>query len=133
MFACRACMSASVLGGTVFRPLPPDVPGARVTQPFVGSTIMPVRASSTSRLRARAGIVLAVAMEHVVGDEFTAAVERARVRAERTGELPAAPNRLQVTVVPDELAEFVDRILTDGTYAREVALIGGEDADLASI
>ncbi len=72
-------------------------------------------------------------MEHVVPDEFTAAVERARVRAERTGELRPGPSTSLVTSIPDELAEFVDRILTDGTYAREVARIGREDPDLASI
>lgn len=74
-----------------------------------------------------------VAIEHVVPDEFAAAVERAKVRAERTGELRPGPSTSLATSVPQDLADFVDRILTDGTYAREVARIGQEDPDLASL
>jgi hypothetical protein len=76
-----------------------------------------------------------VATEHLRSAELEAAVERARARAARTGELrPIVGGSFAVSVsVSDELAEFVQRILTDGTYAHAVGRIGEEDPDLANI
>jgi hypothetical protein len=72
-------------------------------------------------------------MEQAAPGDLEAVIERARARAARTGELRPGPSGSFERSVPDELAEFVDRILTDGSYAREVDRIGREDPDLASI
>lgn len=72
-------------------------------------------------------------MEQLVPAELEAAVERARRRAAATGELRAGASRSAASVIPVELADFVERILTDGTYAEAVARIGEEDPDLATI
>ena len=71
-------------------------------------------------------------MERVTPAEFDAAVERARARAAKTGELPVVGGSF-AAAVSDEFADFVERIVTDGTYARAVARIGAEDPDLANI
>jgi hypothetical protein len=65
--------------------------------------------------------------------DLAAAVERARTRASRSGELRPFINNSVRAVVSDELAAFVERILTDGTYAEEVTRIGEHDPDLASL
>lgn len=65
--------------------------------------------------------------------ELEGAVERARARAAETGELRAVVSGSVTGCASDELAEFVERILTDGTYARAVARIGEEDPDLANV
>ncbi len=72
-------------------------------------------------------------MEHATPSEFEAAVIRARARAARTGELDPKLSGSFATSVTIEVADFLERILTDGTYSREVARIGEEDPDLASI
>ncbi len=64
--------------------------------------------------------------------ELEAAVVRARARAEKTGELRPVVTGSFAPAVSDELAHFVERILTDGTYARAVAHIGEIDPDLAT-
>jgi len=74
-----------------------------------------------------------VAIEHVKQAELETAIERARVRAAKTGELRPGVRDTSVTTIPDAVADFVEQILTDGTYAREVERIGKEDPDLANI
>jgi hypothetical protein len=60
-------------------------------------------------------------------------VERARKRADETGELrPALRSGFTRRPVSAELAEFVHRVLTDGTFAEAVRQIGIEDPDMAS-
>jgi hypothetical protein len=65
--------------------------------------------------------------------DLAAAVERAGTLASRSGELRPLINHSVRAVVSDELADFVERILTDGTYAGEVTRIGEHDPDLASL
>jgi len=72
-------------------------------------------------------------MERVTPVELEAAVERARARAARTGELRPVLSGSFAASVSAELADFVQRILTDGTYAQAVARIGEQDPDLANI
>ena len=72
-------------------------------------------------------------MEHLRPAVLEGAVARARARAARTGELRTVVSGSFATCVSDELADFAQRILTDGTYARAVAHIGEEDPDLADI
>lgn len=62
-----------------------------------------------------------------------AAVARARLRAATTGELRPTFTGSTVAPVSEELADFVQTILTDGTYAEAVAGIGIDDPDLADI
>ena len=74
-----------------------------------------------------------MAIEHEAPTELDTAVARARARAEATGELhPIISGRFEGSV-SEELADFAQRILNDGTYAREVRRLGQEDPDLASI
>ena len=61
------------------------------------------------------------------------AVKRARSQAATTGELQPTGKGFSHISVPDELADFVQRILTDGTYARAIERIGDEDPDLADV
>lgn len=79
------------------------------------------------------GYPVTVAMEQLVPAELEAAVARARSRSAATGELRAGASGSAASVIPGELADFVERILTDGTYAEAVARIGEEDPDLATI
>jgi hypothetical protein len=72
-------------------------------------------------------------MEHVTPAELEDAVRRARARAAKTGELRPDVSRSLEAPIPDDLADFLQRILTDGTYAREVVRIGEDDPDLANI
>ncbi len=72
-------------------------------------------------------------MQQAFPAELEAAVERARSRAARTGELRPVVRGSFAAIVPDELADFVQQILTDGTYARAVERIGEQDPDLANI
>ncbi len=72
-------------------------------------------------------------MKQRIPAELEAAVERARARASRTGELRSVVGGSFAAAVPVELANFVERILTDGTYARAVERIGEQDPDLANI
>jgi hypothetical protein len=65
--------------------------------------------------------------------ELEAAVARARGRAARTGELEPVVTGSPVITFPSDLVDFVQQILSDGTYARAVERIGEEDPDLASI
>lgn len=60
-----------------------------------------------------------------------AVIDRARRRAAETGELRPTGRRLSSLAVPDDLAEFAQRVLTDGTYARTVERIAADDPDLA--
>jgi hypothetical protein len=62
-----------------------------------------------------------------------AAIERARSWAAKSGELHPASGDSWRDEIPDELADFVGRVLSDGTYARAVERIGHEDPDLATI
>ena len=74
-----------------------------------------------------------MAIEHEASTELEAAVARARARAAATGDLhPIITGTLHGSV-SEELADFAQRILTDGTYAREVSRLGQEDPDLAAI
>jgi len=72
-------------------------------------------------------------MKQALPAELEAAVERARELAARTGELRPVVTGSFGALVPDELAHFVEQILSDGTYARAVERIGREDPDLASV
>ncbi len=72
-------------------------------------------------------------MEQAVPANLEAVVERARARAARTGELRPVVSGSFAPAVPDEVADFVQRILTDGTYASAVKRIGEQDPDLANI
>lgn len=74
-----------------------------------------------------------MAVEQQAVSDFEAAVERARARAAATGELKPTSRRLDAVPASLELAEFVRRVLTDGTCARAVEEIGREDPNLASI
>jgi hypothetical protein len=74
-----------------------------------------------------------VAIEHVTPVELEAAIGRARALAARTGELRPDLTGSFAASSQDDLADFVRRVLTDGTYAEENARIGEEDPDLASI
>ncbi len=72
-------------------------------------------------------------MEHEVPADIEAAVERARQRAAKTGELRPGSSRSFPVSIPQELADFLQRILTDGTYAQAVERVGREDPNLADI
>ncbi len=72
-------------------------------------------------------------MEHPVSSELESAVTRARQRAAETGELHPAGSGLAGPPISPELAEFVRRVLTDGTYEQAVEQIGREDPDLATL
>ena len=72
-------------------------------------------------------------MERALPAGLEAAIERARSRATKSGELHPHAAGPAMAAVPDELAEFVSQILSDGTYARAVEQIGREDPDLATI
>jgi hypothetical protein len=61
------------------------------------------------------------------------AVSRARARAERTGELEPIPSGALALSIEDDLADFLQCIVTDGTYVDEVARIGEADPDVATI
>ena len=74
-----------------------------------------------------------MAIEREAPTELDTAVARARARAAVTGDLhPVITGRFEGSV-SGELADFAQRILTDGTYAREVRRLGQEDSDLATI
>ena len=74
-----------------------------------------------------------VAIEHEAPTELDTAVARARARAAATGDLRPIITGTFEGSVSEELADFAQRILTDGTYAREVRRLGQEDPDLATI
>lgn len=74
-----------------------------------------------------------MAIEPGTSSELEAAVARARVRAATTGELRPTVNGTAVAPLSEELTDFVQKILTDGTYAQAVAGIGIEDPDLADL
>jgi hypothetical protein len=73
-----------------------------------------------------------MALEHPLPELLEAAVERARMRAARSGELEPASTS-EETPIPEELSDFVTRILGDGTYAKAVERIGRDDPDLATV
>ena len=74
-----------------------------------------------------------MAIEPEASSELDAAVARARFQAAATGELRPILTRSSGAPMSEELADFVDRILTDGTYARAIAGIGNDDPDLADV
>jgi hypothetical protein len=76
---------------------------------------------------------VAVAVEFSTPSEFELAVARARNRAAATGEPRPGEKGLAAVPVPAELAEFVQRVLSDGTYARAVEQLGREDTNLATL
>ncbi len=73
-----------------------------------------------------------MALEHPLPEGLEAAVEHARLRAARSGELQPTSTSAE-TPVPDELSDFVTRVLGDGTYARAIEQIGRDDPDLATV
>jgi hypothetical protein len=74
-----------------------------------------------------------VAVEFPIQSEFELAVVRARDRAAATGEPRPGGKGLAAVPVTAELAEFVQRVLSDGTYARAVEQLGREDPNLATL
>ncbi len=72
-------------------------------------------------------------MEPTLAADLEVVIEHARVRAARSGELRPVVTGSFAAAVSDEVADFVQQILTDGTYARAVKLIGEQDPDLANI
>ena len=72
-----------------------------------------------------------VAIEHGRPSKLRAAVERSRCRAQPSRELRPIITGSFARPVTSELAAFVDRILTDGTYVRAVAHLVADDPELA--
>lgn len=72
-------------------------------------------------------------MQQSLPSELDAVVARARARAASTGELRPEVTGSFAAAIPDEVADFVQQILTDGTYAEAVKSIGEQDPDLATI
>lgn len=62
-----------------------------------------------------------------------AAVERARRSLTATGELSPQRAGRSGSPVPPQLREAVERVLTDGTYAKAAAAVAVEDPDLADL
>ena len=67
-----------------------------------------------------------------LGDDFEAAVARARRSAELAGELRPPVIGPYVSPLDDEERDLVLEVLRDGTYEGAVAAIAAEDPDLAS-
>lgn len=79
------------------------------------------------------GRLAIVAMKHEADETLRVAVERARRRAQATGELrPNGTRSLRRPVLP-ELREFGHRVLTDGSYAEAVEQLGIEDPEIATM
>ncbi len=74
-----------------------------------------------------------MAIEPEASTERDVAVARARFQAAATGELRPILTPSSVTPTSEELGDFVDRILKDGTYAQAIASIGNDDPDLADV
>jgi hypothetical protein len=74
-----------------------------------------------------------VATDNVDLAQLEVAVARARGRAAASGELHPKASSSAPSPVGAAVGEFVERILTDGTYARTALRIGEEDPDLATI
>lgn len=74
-----------------------------------------------------------MAIEPEASTQLKAAVARVRLRAASTGELRPIVTNSTAAPMSEEVADFVQRILTDGTYAQAVAGIGNEDPDLADL
>ena len=72
-----------------------------------------------------------VAIEHDRPSELQMAIERAGGRAQSSRELRPIITGSFARPVTSELAAFVDRILTDGTYVRAVAHLVADDPELA--
>lgn len=72
-------------------------------------------------------------MEKDLPPELRAAIQRARARAEASGELRPQRSAGGLRPLPAEVAAFVTRILSDGTYAEEIERIGADDPGVASI
>jgi hypothetical protein len=64
--------------------------------------------------------------------ELAAVVERARRRAEETGEFPRGPFPPFESSIPPEAAELIREWLRDGGYDEAIAQIAAEDPDLAN-
>ncbi len=75
-----------------------------------------------------------VAIEREVQQpKFEAAVAHARAQAAASGGLRGVVRGSFAAAVSEEVAEFAQMVLTDGTYARAVDQIGQLDPDLANI
>jgi hypothetical protein len=74
-----------------------------------------------------------VAIEQPLPTELDLAVRRASRRAEVVGDLRPDKGLSTPEPLPDGLATFVQQILADGSFAREVKRIGRQDPDLATL
>jgi hypothetical protein len=72
-----------------------------------------------------------VAIDHTRPNDLQVAVERARARGQSSGEFRPVIAGSFVLPVSDELAAFIDRILSDGTYFEAVAQLVADDPELA--
>jgi hypothetical protein len=63
--------------------------------------------------------------------ELTALVERARARAETSGELRAVPWSMSASPLSQEARKILASWVSDGGYRLAVAAIAADDVDLA--